>query len=100
MLDHLGIRASRQQCRKERILLRPRMINLVDLTCGLGSFGANGFGRPSASLFGLSKAGEPWDIVGCERSKAWHRAWIVEIPLVLRDPDEVANGRIGYPGPS
>ena len=76
------------------------MISLVDLTCGRESFGANGFGGHSAGLFGLAKAGEPGDIVGCERSKAWHRGWVVEIPLVLRDADEVANGRIGYPGPS
>src|SRR6266478_8415760 len=66
MLDHLGVRASRQQCRKQRILPGPRMINLVDLTCGRDSLSANGFSGHSAGLFGLSKAGEPWDIVRSE----------------------------------
>jgi hypothetical protein len=35
---------------------------------------------------------------GRQRSEAGHRGWVVEIPLVLCDPDEVANCRIGYPG--
>src|SRR6266404_10009940 len=100
MLDHLGIWASRQQCCKYRILPRPCMINLVDMRCGRESFGTTGFSRRSGGLFGLSKAGETWDNSGSERFKAWHRGWVVEIPLVLRDPDGVANGRIGYPGPS
>src|SRR6476469_7536149 len=100
MLDHLGIRSSRQQCCKQRILPRPCMINLVDLRCGRECFGVSGLSRRSAGPLRLSKAGETWDVLYCERSKAWHRGWVVEIPLVLCDPDEIANGRIGCPGPS
>ena len=33
-----------------------------------------------------------------ERSKSRHRVWVVEVPSVLRETDEVPDGRVGSPG--
>ncbi|HEV7878072.1 hypothetical protein [Bradyrhizobium sp.] len=69
------------------------MIHLVDFSRGLA------FSRRCAGLFRFSETGKTRDIPGAQRPESRHRGRVVEIPLILGDPNEVANRRIGDPSP-